>query len=55
MVVTTNSHCRRVITSGTIFPSWQYYNHVVECTIIISYYILLVDIAINNIFSLREK
>ena len=54
MVVTTNSHCKSVKISGTIFDSWDYYNHIVESTIIILYYILLVDITIKNIFSLRE-
>ena len=29
MVVTTNFHCKSVIISGTIFYSWNYYNHIV--------------------------
>ena len=48
MVVTTNSHCKSVIMSGTIFYSWDYYNHIVKFTIIILDYIFLVDIAIKN-------
>ena len=31
MVVTTNCHCKSVIISGTIFSSWDYFNHIVEC------------------------
>ena len=54
MVVTTDSHCKSVIISGTIFYSWDYYNYIVESTIIILYYIFLVDIAIKNIFLVRE-
>ena len=54
MVVTTNSHCKSVTISGTIFYSWDYYNHIVKSTIIILYYIFLVDIAIKNIFPFRE-
>ena len=54
MVVTTNSHCKNVIISGTIFYSRDYYNHIVKSTIIILYYIFLFDIAIKNIFPLRE-
>ena len=54
MVVTTNSHCESVIRSGNVFYSWDYYNHIVKSTIIIFYYIFLVDIAIKNIFPLRE-
>ena len=38
VVVTTNSHCKSVIISGTIFYSWDYYNHIVKSTIIILYY-----------------
>ena len=48
MVVTTNSHCKSVIISGTIFYIWDYYNHIVKSTIIILYYIFLGDIAIKN-------
>ena len=54
MVVTTNSHRKSVVISGTIFYSWNHYNHIVKSTIIILYYILLVDIAIKNIFPLME-
>ena len=54
MVVTPNSHCKSVIKSGTIFYSWEYYDHIIKYTIIILYYIFLVDIAIKNIFPLRE-
>ena len=54
MVVTTNYHCKSFIISGTIFYSWNYYNHIVKSTILILYYIFLVDIAIKNIFPLRE-
>ena len=54
MVVTTNSYCKSVIISGTIFYIWDYYNHIVKSTKIILYYIFLVDIAIKNIFPLRE-
>ena len=54
MVVTTNSHCKSVTISGTIFYSWDYYNHIVKSTIIILYYIFVVDIAIKNIFPFRE-
>ena len=54
MVVTTNFHCESVIISGTIFDSWDYYNHIVKSTIIILSYIFLVDIAIKNMFPLRE-
>ena len=54
MVVTINSHCKSPIVSGTIFYSWDYYNHIVESTIIILYYIFLVFLAIINIFPLRE-
>ena len=54
MAVTTNSHCKSVIISGTIFYSWDYYNHILKSTIIILYNIFLADIAIRNIFPLRE-
>ena len=54
MVVTTNSHCKSFIISGTIFYSWDYYNHIVKSTIIVLYYIFLVYIAIKNIFPLRK-
>ena len=54
VVVTTNSHCKSVIISGTIFYSWDYCNHIVKSTIIIVYYIFLVDIAIKNSCPLRE-
>ena len=54
IVVITNSHCKSFIISGTIFYSWDYYNHIVESTIIILYYIFLVGIAVKNIFSRRE-
>ena len=47
MVVTTNSHCKSVI-SGTIFYSWDYYNDIVKSTSIILYCIFLVDIAIKK-------
>ena len=50
MVVTTNSHCKSVIISGTIFYSQDYYNHIVKSTRVILYCIFLVDIAIKNIF-----
>ena len=53
MVVTTNSHCKSVIKVEPYF-SWDYYNHIVKSTIIILYYIFLVDIAIKNIFPLRQ-
>ena len=49
MVVTTNSHCKSVIISGTIFHSWEYCNHIIKYTIIILYYMFLIDIAIINI------
>ena len=52
MVFTTNSHCKSVIISGTIFYSWDYYNHIVKSTITILYYIFLVDIAQKKIFPL---
>ena len=45
MLVITNSHGKSVIISETIFYSWDYYNHIVKSTIIILYYIFLVDIA----------
>ena len=48
MVVATNSHCKSVIINGTRFYNWDYYNHIVKSTIIILYYIFLVDIAIKN-------
>ena len=54
MVAITNSHCECVIISGTIFYSWDYYNNIVKSTIIILYYIFLVDIAIKNSCRLRE-
>ena len=54
MVVTTNFHCKSVIIGGTIFYIRDYYNHIVESTIIILYYIFLVDIAIQNIFHVPE-
>ena len=41
MVVTTNSHCKSVIISGTLFYSWDYYNHTVKSAIIILYYIFI--------------
>ena len=47
-VVNTNSHCKSVIIIGTIFYSWDYYNHIVKSTIIILNYIFLVDISIEN-------
>ena len=54
MVVATNSHCKSVIINGTRFYNWDYYNHIVKSTIIILYYIFLVDIAIKNSYPLRE-
>ena len=54
MVVTTNSHCKSVIIIGTIFSSWDYYNHIVKSTIIILYYIFLIDIAIKISCPLRK-
>ena len=42
---------------GPIFYSWDYYSHVVKSTIIVLYYIVLVDIYIKNSdkrFPLRE-
>ena len=48
MVVTTNSHCKSVTMSGTIFYSSEYDNHIVKSTIVILYYIFLVDIAIKK-------
>ena len=53
MVVTTNSHCKSVIISGTIFYSWDYYNYIVKSTITL-YYIFLVDIGVKNSCPLRE-
>ena len=54
MVVTKNSHRKSVIISGTIFYSSDYYNHIVESTIIILYYIFLVDKAMKKSCPLRE-
>ena len=48
MVVTTKSHCKSVVISGTLLYSWNYYNQKVKSAIIIFYYIFLVDIAIKN-------
>ena len=53
-VIFSNSHRKSVIISVTIFYIWDYYNHIVKSTIIILYYIFLVDVAIKNIFPLRE-
>ena len=55
MVVTTNSHCKNVITSGTIFYSWDYDNHTVKSSIIILYYIYLVDMFIKKQLSPQGK
>ena len=54
IVVTTNSHCKSVIISGTVFYSSDYHNHVVKSIIIILNYFFLVDIAIKNSCSLGE-
>ena len=54
MVVSTSSRYKSVIISVTIFYSWDYYNHIVKSTIIILYYIFLVDIAIKNSCPLTE-
>ena len=54
VVVTNDSHCKSVIISGTIFYSWDYYNHIVKTTIIILYYIFVVDIAIKIVVTLGE-
>ena len=54
LVVSTNSHGKSVIISGTIFYNWDYYNHIVKSTIMILYYIFLADIAMKKIFPLRE-
>ena len=53
VVITTNFHCKDVIISGTLFYSWDYYNHIVKSTIMMLYYIFLVDIAIKNSCPLR--
>ena len=48
MVVIRNWHCKSVIIGATIFYSWDFYNHMVKSTIIILYYIFLVDIAMKS-------
>ena len=47
VVVITNSDCKSVTISGTIFYRWDYYNYIIKSTIIL-YYIFLVDLTIKN-------
>ena len=53
MVVTTNSHCKSVVISGTIFYRSDRYD-ILNSIIIILYYDFLVDIAMKNGCPLRD-